>query len=136
MPNHTAVDIPSESVSAYALFVRWVVTLHLLALAAQLASAISFVGGLAEAGLLHIYNARLVGVFGLWQAVVLVSLPASRLRRAHRWMAVGVLLAEGLQLYFRIAHGFAIHVTIAILVWAMSVALSIKVWAPTWKRGS
>lgn len=65
----------SEALSLYALFVRWVVTIHLLALAAQLVSEISFAGGCTAAGIAHIYSARLIAAFGLLQAGVISSLP-------------------------------------------------------------
>ena len=133
MANHTAVETRLETVSTYALFIRWVVTLHLLALAAQLTSAIAFAGGWSMGALLHIYNARLVGALGLLQAGAVVSLPAGRLKMPYRLYAVGVLIGEAIQLYFRSRQGFGLHVTTAIVIWAFSVAVSIKVWAPTWK---
>jgi hypothetical protein len=138
MANNTAaaVDTSATPVSAYALFVRWLVTLHLIALAAQLASAISFVGGWAPGAMMHMHNARLVGVLGLLQAIVIVSLPAARLKTPYRVFAVAALVGEASQLFFGITHGFGVHVTTAILLWAFSVAVSIKVWAPTWKQAS
>lgn len=136
MANHTAVDTRSDTVSAYALFVRWVVTIHLLALAAQLASAIAFADGWTTGAVVHIHNARVVGALGLLQAGLIVSLPAGRLKTPYRLFAVVALIGEGAQLFFRIEHGFGLHVTTAILIWAFSVAVSIQVWAPTWKRAS
>jgi len=133
MANHTAVETRFETVSTYALFIRWLVTLHLLALVVQLASAIAFAGGWATGALLHIHNARLVGALGLLQAGAVASLPAARLKMPYRLFAVGVLIGEAMQLYFRSTHGFGLHVTTAIVIWAFSVAVSIKVWAPTWK---
>jgi len=133
MSNHAAVDTRLETVSVYALFVRWLVTLHLLALAAQLASATAFAGGWATGAVVHIYNARVVGALGLLQAAAVLSLPAGRLKMPYRLFAVGVLIGEAIQLYFRSTHGFGLHVTTAIVIWAFSVAVSIKVWAPTWK---
>jgi hypothetical protein len=133
MANHTAVETRLETVSTYALFIRWLVTFHLLALAAQLASAIAFAGGWATGALLHIHGARLVGALGLLQAAAVVSLPAGRLKTPYRLYAVGVLIGEAMQLYYRTTHGFALHVTTAFIIWAFSVAVSIKVWAPTWK---
>jgi len=125
-----------KTVSPYALFVRWLVTLHLLALAIQLASAISFAGGWVTGALVHIHNARIVGALGLLQAVVILSLPASRLIKPYRLFAVGALIGEISQLFFHVSHGFGLHVTTAIVIWAFSVAVSIKVWAPTWKQAS
>ncbi len=133
MANHTAVETRFETVSTYALFVRWLVTLHLLALGAQLASAIAFAGGWATGALLHTYNARVVGALGVLQAAAVVSVPAGRLKTPYRLYAVGVLIGEAIQLYFRSSQGFGLHVTTAIVIWAFSVAVSIKVWAPTWK---
>jgi hypothetical protein len=136
MTTHTAIDTRPVTVSAYALFVRWLVTFHLIALATQLASAISFVGGWAAGAQIHIQNARIVAALGLLQAVVIASLPSQRLKTPYRLYAVAALLGEATQLYVQTTHGFGFHVTTAILIWACSVAVSIKVWAPTWKLAS
>ena len=131
-----AVSTRSETRSAYALFVRWVVTIHLIALAFQLVSAISFAGGWATGAVIHIHNSRIVGALGLFQAALVASLPAARLKTPYRVYAVAALICEASQLYFGITRGLGLHVTTAILIWAFSVAVSIKVWAPTWKLAS
>src|SRR5215467_1483452 len=106
MTTHTAVDTRPVTVSAYALLVRWLVTFHLIALAAQLASAISFVGGWASGAQIHIQNARIVAVLGLVQAVMIASLPSARLKAPYRLYAVAALLGEATQLYLHTTHGF------------------------------
>jgi hypothetical protein len=133
MSNPTVTRTSTPAVSGYALLIRWVVTLHLLALAAQLAMAISFVGGAAPALPPHMKGAWAVAALGLVQAGLLLSVPATRLRNVHKLMAVAVVLGEVSQIHFGTTLGLALHVTTAMLVWAFSLTLSIKVWAPTWK---
>ena len=48
-------------------------------------------------------------------------------------MAIAVVVGEASQIYFGTTLGLAVHVTTAMLLWAFSLVLAIKVWAPTWK---
>ena len=122
-------------ISKYALFIRWVVTLHLIALAAQLATAIFFVGGEAHALAPHMKNAWTAAILGLAQAALLVTvrMPEAKLRTAHRVMAVAIVAGEAMQIHFGTRLGLAVHVTTAMLLWGFAVAIAIKVWAPPWK---
>jgi hypothetical protein len=133
MLDDTVTGTPAQAISTYALVIRWVVTLHLLAFAAQLATAISFVAGVAGALFPHMHNAWAAMTLGLIQAALLLSVPAARLRLPYRLMAIAVVLGEAAQIHFGTTLGLAVHVTTAMLLWAFSLALAIKVWAPTWK---
>jgi len=133
MSNHTVTGTPAQAVSTYALLIRWVVTLHLLVFVAQLATAISFVAGVARALSPHMHDAWAAVTLGLLQAGLLLSTPAARLRIPHRLMAIAVVVGEASQIYFGTTLGLAVHVTTAMLLWAFSLVLAIKVWAPTWK---
>jgi len=133
MSNHTVAGTRIQAVSTYALLIRWVVTLHLLVFVAQLATAISFVAGVARALSPHMHSAWAAVTLGLLQAGLLLSTAAARLRTAHRFMAIAIVLGEASQIYFGTTLGLAVHVTTAMLLWAFSLALAIKVWAPTWK---
>ena len=55
---------------------------------------------------------------------------AARASAATRVFAVGVLIGEIGQWYFGLAPGIAIHVSLAMLIWAGGIALLIRVWAP------
>jgi hypothetical protein len=131
----TTTGIPRTAVSKYALLVRWVVTFHLMALAAQLATAIFFVGGESQALAPHMKNAWAVAVLGLAQGALVASIrvPEAKLRTAHRLMAVAVVAGELMQLYFGTRLSLMVHVTTAMVLWGFSVAIAIKVWAPPWK---
>ena len=133
MLNHTVEGTPAQAVSTYALLVRWVVTLHLLVFVAQLATAISFVAGVARALSPHMHNAWAAVALGVLQAALLLRTPAARLRTPQRLMAIAIVIGEAAQIYFGTTLGLAVHVTTAMLLWAFSLVLAIKVWAPTWK---
>ncbi|MGH8313688.1 MAG: hypothetical protein ACRETU_00870 [Steroidobacterales bacterium] len=122
-------------ISKYALLIRWVVTLHLMALAAQLATAIFVVGGEASALVPHMKNAWAVATLGVAQAllVVTVRVPETKLRIAHRVMAVAIVAGEAMQIHFGTTLSLAVHVTTAMALWGFAVAIAIKVWAPPWK---
>jgi hypothetical protein len=133
MKRGRAIPGLEPAVSTHALLIRWGVTLHLLALAGQLALAIAFAGGVSRALAPHMHNAWTVAALGLIQTGLLLSAPRARLKVVHRLMAVAVVLGEASQIHFGTTSGLALHVTTAMLLWAFSLALSIKVWAPSWK---
>jgi hypothetical protein len=116
-----------------ALAQRWVVTLHMAALAAQMVFALLLLGGVAGTLQLHSVGAWLVLALGLIQAVVVVSLWPSR---SIPWKAAAalVLLAELAQIYFGRSGNLPAHVTLGTALWGLSLALLVQVWAPNWGR--
>jgi hypothetical protein len=135
MSKQTPLGNSAAVISKYALLIRWVVTLHLMALAAQLATAIFFVGGRAQALAPHMMNAWTVATLGIAQAALIVTVRVSeaKLRIAHRVMAAAIVAGEVMQIRFGTTLSLAAHVTTAMLLWGFAVAIAIKVWAPPWK---
>src|SRR5258708_1741739 len=109
---------------------RWVVTLHMLALAVQIALALLLLLG---SGTLraHSVNAWVVLSLGAMQAVSVVGRWQSE---GKLWKAAApiVVLAEMLQIHFGRTENLAAHVTLGTVIWALSLALLIQVWAPSW----
>jgi hypothetical protein len=132
MQSHV-VEASLQRVSRLALVVRWVVSAHAALLLLQLASAITAVAGLTNALHTHAANSRLVVAAGVLQAIAVLS-AGSRTGWFVRTMAAAVAAGEAMQLYLRLGAGIPTHVTLAMIVWGMSLALFIRVWAPAWKR--
>lgn len=119
--------------SRRALAQRWVVTLHMAALAAQVVFALLLLGGVAGMLQLHSVDAWVVLALGLIQAAVVVSLwPSGSI--PWKTAAALVLLAELAQIYFGRSGNLPTHVTLGTLLWGLSLALLIQVWAPNWGR--
>lgn len=132
MQGHVA-EVGLQRISRLALVVRWVVSAHAALLLLQLASAIAAVAGAAAAFHTHAANSRLVVAAGVLQAIAILS-AGSRTGWFVRTMAVAVAAGEATQVYLRLGAGISTHVTLAMLVWGLSLALFIRVWAPAWKR--
>ena len=132
MQSHVG-EVNLQRVSRLALVVRWIVSAHAALLLLQLASAIVAVAGAATAFHTHAANARLVVAAGVLQAIAILS-AGPRTGWFVRTMAVAVAAGEATQLYLRLGAGIPAHVTLAMTVWGMSLALFIRVWAPAWKR--
>jgi hypothetical protein len=121
--------------SSGALAQRWIVTLHMAALAAQVVFALLFLGGRSEMVPLHSTNAWVVLGLGFAQGLSVVSSWPSG-GKFWKSAAVLVVLAEATQMYLGRAGSLAAHVTLGIVLWGLSLALLIQVWAPSWGRRS
>lgn len=108
--------------------------MHVFVLLVQLSSAVAFVAGWIGALPTHSANAWLVVGSGALQGILIVPLPAARLSHLLRGMSIAVPLTELVQVHFGSSYGMGTHVTVALFIWALSLALFIKVWAPTWKQ--
>jgi len=129
----TAADRQVQSArSIAALAQRWVVTTHMLALAAQVLFALLLLGGFAVVQL-HSSNAGVVLALGALQAIVAV---ASWPPGGSLWKVAAVIvpLLEAAQIYLGRAGDLATHVTLGVILWGLALALLIQVWAPSWGR--
>jgi hypothetical protein len=132
MPSHAA-EIAVRKASRVALVVRWIVSTHIALLLLQLVTAIAGAAGFVAVLHTHGTNARFVAASGVLQAIGLLS-AGPRAGWFVRTMAVVVAASEAVQLYLGLRAGIPTHVTLAMIVWALSVALFIRVWAPPWTR--
>jgi hypothetical protein len=128
----TAAVRPADN--ACALFVRWVVSFHLAVLLLQLSTAVGFVAGWAGAIAPHAMNGWIVGTAGMVQAILIWRLRSARRRPVVRGIALAIPCVEVLQIYLGLGQGIGLHVTVAMIVWALALALFIQVWAPAWKH--
>lgn len=112
--------------------VRLCVMLHVAAVAVQVAAAIAFVGGLGEMYELHRTNAWVVLGLGVVQAAAIIALAVRGMGRYFTIMAVLIPLGEALQIHLGRGAETAWHVSLAMLIWAFSVALLIRVANPAW----
>ena len=121
--------------SLVALAQRWIVTLHMAALAAQVAFALLLLAGISGMLQLHSANAWVVLALGLLQAVTIMpGWPSG----SSLWkLAAGlVVLAEVAQIQLGRGASLPAHVTLGTVLWGLSLALLIQVWAPSWGRQS
>lgn len=109
---------------------RWIVSVHFFALVVQFATAMAFAAGWPEPIAAHSANGWVVVATGMAQAIWLATRGAARASVSTRVFAVGILVCEIGQLYFGLTPGVAIHVSLAMLIWAGGIALLIRVWAP------
>jgi hypothetical protein len=119
--------------SGAAIAQRWVVSLHMAALAIQIVFAVLLLAGVSGMLQLHSINTWAVLTCGAIQTVVVVlSWPSG----STFWKpaAVVIPLAEMAQIYFGRSGNLPMHVTLGTVVWGVSLALLIQVWAPSWGR--
>ena len=111
---------------------RWIVTLHMAALAAQVVFALLLLGGGSSAIQLHFTHSWVVLTLGALQAIVAISSwPGGSLWKVA---AALVVLAEITQIYLGRTGNLPAHVTLGTVLWGLSLALLIQVWAPGWGR--
>lgn len=116
-----------------AMLARWLASAHLAAVLVQLALGVIFVAGWAGPIVHHAANGRFVAALGVAQALPILMLRNARVSLLTRSLAVGIVLGELSQIYFGLGRGLALHVTLGMLVWACSLAIFIRVWAPDWQ---
>ncbi len=127
------VEIMTSKRSPAALLQRGIISLHMVALAAQVILAVLFLGGEYRTLPLHALNAELVLALGVAQAVVvLFTWPSGQ--KLWKPAAVLVVLAEVGQIQLGHAAELGAHVTLGTVLWGLSLALLIQVWAPNWGR--
>lgn len=113
---------------------RWIVTVHMVAMAGQIVLAVLLLGGMSEALHLHSTNAWVVLALGVLQAAILTVLGWPTGGRVWPAAAGLVVLAEAVQAELGRIGSLAAHVTLGTLIWGLSLALLIQVWAPNWGR--
>lgn len=116
-----------------AMLARWLASAHLAAVLVQLALGVGFVAGWAGPSVHHAANGRLVAALGGAQAVLILMLRSARVTSLTRILVVGIVLGELSQIHFGLGRSLAAHVTAGMLVWACSLAIFIRVWAPDWQ---
>jgi hypothetical protein len=109
--------------------VRWVVSLHLLLVLAQLAAAVTFLSGSAGAYVVHATVGHALYLLGICQAIAVVGVRSARQNPLTRWIAAAVPVAEVLQIYLARSGLVAWHLTLGLLVWAGALAVWIRVFA-------
>jgi hypothetical protein len=119
-----------------AMLARWLAFSHLAAVLLQLALGVAFAGGWAAPIMYHAANGWLVAALGSVQAVLIVTLRSPHVTLLMRVLVVGIVLGELAQIYFGLGRGLAMHVTLGMLVWACSLAIFIRAWAPDWQLAS
>jgi hypothetical protein len=130
----SAAEIGLRRASRTALVVRWIVSAHVALLLLQLALAIAAVGGATAALRGHATNAGLVAAAGILQAIGVLGAGSARAGWLLRTMALAIAVAEITQFYLGLSMGLALHVTVAMTVWALSLAIFIRAWTPGWTR--
>jgi hypothetical protein len=115
-----------------AMLVRWLASVHLAAVLVQLTLGVVFVAGWTAPIVYHAANGWLVATVGSAQALLILVLRHARATLLMRILAVVVVLGELSQIYFGLGGGLAMHVTLGMLVWACSLAIFIRAWAPDW----
>lgn len=128
----TAADISLRRASRTALIVRWIVSTHLALLLLQLLAAIAGIAGAAAAFHVHMGNARLVAICAVLQAIGVWSAGSGRAGWFVRSMSLAVAAGASLQLYLGLGGGIPLHVTLAMTLWGLSIAIFIRVWRPGW----
>jgi hypothetical protein len=119
--------------SLAALIQRWIVTLHMAALAAQVVLALLLLGGGVSAIQLHFTHSWVVLALGALQAIVVIpTWPTG----GSFWKVAAALvpLAEATQIYLGRTGNLSAHVTLGTVLWGLSLAILIQVWAPSWGR--
>lgn len=109
--------------------VRWVVSLHLLVVLAQLAAAVTFLSGRVGAYVVHATVGHALYWLGICQAIAVVGVRSARQNSLTRWIAAAVPVAEVLQIYLARSGLVAWHLTLGLLVWAGTLAVWIRVFA-------
>jgi hypothetical protein len=131
MQSSTA-EIGLRKASRSALAVRWVVSAHLALLLVQFVAAIMAAAGMIAVFQVHTANARLVAVSSILQALGVLSAGSARAGWFVRSMSVAVALGACTQLYVGLGGGVPLHVTLAMVLWGLSIAIFIRVWQPGW----
>ena len=119
-------------VPAYAKATRWVAAAHVFALVVQLLLAITFVSGLGAAYPYHANTAWLVFALGVLQAGLMFNPALPRVHGMYLVFAALIALGEAAELFVVPRGQAAVHVTVAVLVWGLSVALYVRLLAPDW----
>jgi hypothetical protein len=109
--------------------VRWIVSIHLLVVLAQLAAAVTFLSGRAGAYVVHATAGHALYLLGICQAVAVVGVRSARQSPLTRWIAAAVPVAEVLQIYLARSGLVAWHLTLGLLVWSGALAVWIRVFA-------
>lgn len=136
IPNQSNQKIPNHcgtraNKSVAALVQRWIVTLHMAALAGQVVLSILLLLGVPGTLQGHSTNAWTVLALGLLQSVSVVSSWPSG-SRLWRLSAGVVALAEIVQIQLGRAVSVPEHVTLGTVLWGLSFGLLVQVWAPDW----
>lgn len=112
--------------------VRWSVSLHAVALAAQLAAMLAFLSGRPEGFFAHSGNAWIVLTLGAIQLLAVLACNAARADRFYTATALIIVLAEALEVYLgRSGLRFA-HLTLAMIIWAFTLTLLIRTVTAAW----
>ena len=109
--------------------VRWVASIHLVSLVAQVAAAPAFLAGYAAAFALHRANATVVLALGV---VLALAALANGPKRTGPWLtliAVAIPALEATQIWLGQSGQTAAHVLIGLTIWSLSIAFAVKVWA-------
>ncbi len=128
MSRHTM----TPGIPAYAKFVRWVAAIHVLALIAQITLAISFVCGVVAAYPYHANVAWLVFGLGFFQACLMINPAFPSVHKMYFVFAIAIALGEAAQLFVIPRGQPTLHVSVAVLVWGLSVALYVRFLDPDW----
>lgn len=112
--------------------VRLCVMLHVAAVALQVAAALLFIGGFGEGFEIHRMNAWAVLGLGVVQALAIAAFAGSGMGKYFTTMALLIPVGEALQIYLGRGGETALHVSLAILIWAFSIALLVRVANPAW----
>lgn len=113
--------------------VRWSASLHVAALAVQLAAMLLFLSGMSKALLVHSLNAWIVLALGI---VLLLAVLACRPARASGFFtaaALVIVIAEALEIHVAGSGAIFTHVTLAMIVWGLALSLLIRTATAPWQ---
>jgi hypothetical protein len=112
--------------------VRWSVSLHMLALALQLAAMLLFLSGFPQAFLVHSNNAWLVLMLGSLQLLTILACRPARGDRFYTGLAIAVAALEAIEIELgRNGLRFA-HLTLAMIIWGLSLTVLIRTRTASW----
>ncbi len=115
--------------------VRWVVSLHVLALLVQIAAAVALTSGWPEAFIVHATVGHLLFLLGICQGIAVMSVRSVRQSPLTASMAGILPLPEALQIYLGHVGLLAWHLTLGLLIWGGALAIWIRVSAIVVGRG-
>ncbi len=111
---------------------RWIVTIHVLALAIQIAAAIFFVSGVGRLFFAHSSLSVAVCLMGVIQAIVLFIPISPKIGKMYLAFASIVAIGELAQLRVGPMGETALHVTLGMIIWGCSLAIFIRLLDPDW----
>jgi hypothetical protein len=126
------VDAMIYPVTWSARAVRWIVSLHFVALLVQLTAMLTFLSGRPEGFFAHSGNAWLVLLLGALQLLAVLACSAARGDRFYTATAFVIVIAEALEVYLGRTGLRLAHVTLAMIIWAFALTLLIRTITAPW----